>query len=102
MRHMLPGFLVLALFAAGCQNDPVKNDAAVKTVLADSSQFTTIQWLDSVSNFGKIPEGQKLDVSFRFRNTGDKPLVVLRVQPSCGCTAPSTLPDPIMPGAEGV
>jgi hypothetical protein len=67
----------------------------------DSTRFTTIQWIDSVKNYGKITEGQKLDVSFRFKNTGDKPLVILSVRPSCGCTAAEPPKEPIAPGAEG-
>ena len=71
--------------------------------ITDSSKFTTIQWLDSTSrNFGKIPEGQKLEVSYKFRNSGDQPLVIERVQPSCGCTVAEQPTEPIAPGKEGV
>ncbi len=39
----------------------------------DSSLFTKITWLDSTSrDFGTIPEGQKLEVAYRFLNSGDK------------------------------
>lgn len=66
-----------------------------------SKQLTTIQWIDSVRNFGKINEGQKLAVSFRFKNTGDKPLVIESVQPACGCTVADYPKQPIKPGEEG-
>ncbi len=70
--------------------------------MADSARFTSIQWLDSSSrDFGRIPEGDKLDVSFRFRNTGTTPLVIGRVQPTCGCTIAEQPEAPIAPGAEG-
>ena len=66
----------------------------------DSSKFTTIEWIDSTSkDYGKINEGQKLDVSFRFKNTGDKPLIIRSVKP--GCTAAEPPKEPIAPGAEG-
>lgn len=67
----------------------------------DSSKFTTIAWLDSTRDYGKITEGQKLDVSFRFKNTGDKPLIIRSVKPGCGCTAAEPPKEPIAPGAEG-
>src|ERR1044072_3848999 len=68
----------------------------------DSSKFTTIEWIDSTSkDYGKINEGQKLDVSFRFKNTGDKPLIIRSVKPGCGCTAAEPPKEPIAPGAEG-
>jgi len=102
MRTFLSGCLFSALLAfslaachTGGRSDP---PAAVN----DSTRFTTIEWLDSsYRNFGTINEGQKLDVSFRFRNTGTTPLVIGRVQPSCGCTVAEQPKEPIAPGAEG-
>lgn len=35
---------------------------------------------------------------FTVTNTGDKPLVISNVKPSCGCTTPEFSTDPIMPG----
>lgn len=67
----------------------------------DSTKFTTIEWIDSTKDYGKITEGQKLDVSFRFRNTGDKPLIIRTVRPGCGCTAAEPPKAPIAPGEEG-
>lgn len=64
-------------------------------------ELTTIQWLDSVRNFGQISEGQKLSVSFRFKNSGDKPLVIQSVHPACGCTVADYPKQPIAPGQEG-
>ena len=98
MRTFFTGCLFSVLIAASCHSG-ANSDAAA---LADSSRFTTIQWLDSsYRDFGRITEGQKLDVSFRFRNAGNTPLVIARVQPSCGCTIAEQPKAPIAPGAEG-
>jgi len=67
----------------------------------DSSKFTTIEWIEQSKEYGKITEGQKLEVSFRFKNTGDKPLIIESVRPSCGCTVADPPKEPIAPGAEG-
>ncbi|MES1159834.1 MAG: DUF1573 domain-containing protein, partial [Bacteroidota bacterium] len=83
-----------------CKNNDSKGSAAPAPI-TDSTQFTTIQWLDSSKDFGKIEEGQKLEVAFRFKNTGDKPLVIEKVQPSCGCTVAEQSTEPIAPGGEG-
>jgi hypothetical protein len=99
MRYLLTCFFAASL-VAGCQNNN-KSGSAAAGVLTDSTQFTSIQWLDSSKDFGKIQEGQKLEVSFRFKNTGDKPLVIERVQPSCGCTVAEQSTEPIAPGGEG-
>jgi hypothetical protein len=101
MRYLLTAFLVAALIA-GCKNKDANGAAAAGNSAIDSTQFTTLQWLDSTSkDFGKIQEGQKLEVAFRFKNTGDKPLVIQHVQPSCGCTVAEQSKEPVAPGAEG-
>jgi hypothetical protein len=93
------------LFLASCiteddKTTQIEKDAAAAAALTDSANFTTIQWIDSVKNFGNIMEGQKLEVVFRLKNTGTKPLVIESVKPSCGCTVPQKPEEPVMPGAE--
>jgi hypothetical protein len=91
---------IISALVAGCNNN--KSAAGVQAVLADSARYTTIEWLDSAKkDFGKIPEGQKLQVAFRFRNTGTLPLVIASVRPSCGCTIAEQPREPIAPGGEG-
>ncbi|MHA4807631.1 DUF1573 domain-containing protein [Flavitalea flava] len=104
MRYLFSCFLAAALLS-GCKNKDKSGaipSIGDKAVQRDSTQLTTIQWLDSVKDFGKISEGQKLEVSFRFKNTGDKPLVIERVQPSCGCTVAEQSKEPVAPGQEGL
>ena len=92
---------IISALVAGCNGN--SSAAGVQAVvLADSARYTTIQWLDSAKkDFGKIPEGQKLQVAFRFRNTGTMPLVIARVQPSSGSPIAEQPQEPIAPGAEG-
>ena len=68
---------------------------------ADPASLTTMQWLDSVLNPGTVLEGTKLEVVFRFKNTGQKPLVIESAQPSCGCTIAEKPEKPILPGQQG-
>jgi Protein of unknown function (DUF1573) len=95
-----------ALLISACQNKAQeKSDnpyAPVADVTADASSYTTIQWIDSVRDMGQINEGQKLEIAFRFKNTGKKPLVIGNVAPSCGCTVADVPKEPIAPGKEGV
>jgi Protein of unknown function (DUF1573) len=88
-----------ATFLAGCGGD--NRAIAMQQVMRDSARYTSIQWLDSTKDFGTIPEGQKVEVAFRFRNTGSTPLVITQVRPSCGCTIAEQPKEPIAPGAEG-
>lgn len=95
-------FLGTGLFSCS-ENNSGKNGTSSMVIPKDSSLFTSLTWLDSTSHdFGKIPEGQKLEVSYRFLNSGDKPLIIERVQPSCGCTVAEQPEEPILPGKEGV
>lgn len=74
---------------------------AMQQVMRDSTRYTSIQWLDSTKDFGNIIEGDKVAVTYRFRNTGALPLVITQVRPSCGCTIAEQPQEPIAPGAEG-
>lgn len=69
--------------------------------VSDSTNWTTVSWTDSIQNFGKVTDGEKVLISFHFKNTGTKPLVVSSVTAGCGCTVPSKPEEPILPGAEG-
>jgi hypothetical protein len=101
MKYLL-AFVAAACFIGCDYADKAPAGAAAASQEAlDSTKFTTIAWIDSTKDYGKITEGQKLDVSFRFKNTGDKPLIIRSVRPSCGCTAAEPPKEPIAPGAEG-
>ena len=80
------------------------NNANTSSVsLSDTSNFTTIEWIDKVNQtFPKIKEGKILEVSYRFKNTGTKPFIVQDVSASCGCTVPEKPEKPILPGEEGL
>jgi len=70
---------------------------------ADTTNITSIEWLDSIhSDLGKVREGQVVEVSYRFRNSGNKNLVFTSVSASCGCTVPEKPEKPYAPGEEGV
>jgi uncharacterized protein DUF1573 len=93
-----------ALFA--CQSTDKKTVAANGSEPVSgttTTDVTTIQWLDSTTvDMGKIKEGQVMEVSFRFKNSGDKNLVIENVKASCGCTVPEKPEKPIAPGEESI
>ena len=98
--------LISLLSIAACNDTDKKVSISQGSVneltLRDSANFTTIEWLDSMHrDLGKITDGEQLEVSFRFKNTGKKPLVIVNVNASCGCTIPETPKEPFAPGAEG-
>jgi hypothetical protein len=108
MKHILVFAIVGSMLAgcdetAGVKEKMAEPEKAAATPAKEATEaLTSIEWLDSVKNYGKINEGQVLEVSFRFKNTGDKPLVISNVRPGCGCTAANPPDKPILPGEEGV
>ena len=79
------------------------NTATAQQNTVDPATLTKVEWLDGMDkDFGKIEEGKNLEVSFRFKNVGDKPLVISNVSASCGCTVPETPKKPYAPGETGV
>ena len=106
MKTLFAFVISATLFAACDETAGVRNESSGKdqstAAAPKNEQTTSIQWIDSTRDYGKIAEGQVLQVSFRFKNTGDKPLVIENVRPGCGCTAANPPDKPILPGEEGV
>lgn len=74
----------------------------VLTVFGLSAQKAEITFTNTTYDFGQINENDgNVSHVFEFTNTGDAPLVIQRVQASCGCTTPSWTKEPIAPGQKG-
>lgn len=58
----------------------------------------TISFDKTTIEYGNVKFGADGHRFFTVKNTGDKPLVINRVQASCGCTTPEWSQDPILPG----
>ena len=102
MRFLILVLLALIIISCNHSDKKAMPSANTEAALKDSANYTTLQWIDSTNkNFGKISEGQKLEVSYVFKNTGTKPLIITRVQPSCGCTIAEQPTEPVLPGALG-
>lgn len=52
-------------------------------------------------DFGTINEGQVVEYTYQFKNTGDAPLIIQAAQGSCGCTASDWTKTPIPAGGTG-
>jgi Protein of unknown function (DUF1573) len=52
-------------------------------------------------DFGTVNEGQKVSYDYKFKNTGQVPLIIQTAQPSCGCTVPTWSKEPIPVGGTG-
>jgi hypothetical protein len=73
----------------------------VRKAIADTSNYTNVQWLDTSLSFGTIKQGEKITLKFRCRNIGLKPLMLTNVRPGCGCTIVDYSKEAILPQKEG-
>jgi archaellum component FlaG (FlaF/FlaG flagellin family) len=87
-------FFVCAVLLAG--------SVAAQKPAGGASAGPIISWEKTVYDFGDIPAGDKVEHTFRFKNTGNAPLIITNVQVTCGCTTPKGWArDPIAPGESG-
>ncbi|MBY0425733.1 MAG: DUF1573 domain-containing protein, partial [Cytophagales bacterium] len=68
---------------------------------AEKKEGSEITFSEKKHEFGDIVEGSSVSYTFKFKNTGNQPLVVNNVLTQCGCTAPEWPQDPIAPGKSG-
>jgi hypothetical protein len=61
----------------------------------------TIKFDRETIDYGSIAKGSNGERQFTFTNTGDKPLIVSKVESSCGCTVPTWSKEPVAPGGTG-
>lgn len=93
-------FLLLASFWACTGNDPQSSEQR-ESALKDTASYTTIQWIDSTSqDLGTVNQGAVVEIKWRFRNSGTRPLVISEVRPGCGCTGAEGPKEPVAPGSE--
>ena len=64
-------------------------------------KYPVIKFNKDVHDFGDITEGEKVDYTFTFINTGEADLIISNAAGSCGCTVPEFPKEPIKPGKKG-
>ncbi len=88
--------LLSAVLLFACQvfaQETAKQDEPV-----DGPQIT---FADNSHDFGDIAQGDKVNYTFKFENSGTEPLILSNVLTTCGCTATSWPREPIAPGENG-
>ena len=70
-----------------------------EAIKADGPQFRFVG--GDTHDFGVIKRGPIAHYRFEFTNIGNKPLNVMDVRPSCGCTNVDWVKEPVLPGQKG-
>ncbi|MEI9956761.1 MAG: DUF1573 domain-containing protein [Ferruginibacter sp.] len=102
-KYLLLLTIPVALFSCDMKRKDKMADDSKTNAIKEAQQKlgTTVQMIDSIYNFGTITDGEKVEFSYRFKNTGTNPLVIIDAHASCGCTVPEKPENAIMPGETG-
>ncbi|MGQ1891963.1 DUF1573 domain-containing protein [Thermophagus sp. OGC60D27] len=110
MKHLslrLVNVLMLVggvLLLTGCfgPNESKQNRSDVENALSNREEqlgkpvFGTVE-----RNLGTLKRGEEAGARFGFKNVGEAPLVITKVQTGCGCTVAKYTQKPVMPGDSG-
>lgn len=96
MKYITLLFSVVFLFGA-CNETSSKTKDTAEIVNADM-----LFEKGTEHDFGEIPYKGNGEFEFKFKNTGTDPLIITKVQSSCGCTTPEYSKEPVKPGKEGI
>ncbi len=121
-------FVTAVLFAVSCNNDaddvrdeavqevsgqgqdasntfttqaPAEEPARQQAEQVPAGPTTTLEFEETTFDFGTVKQGEKVTHIFKFRNTGDEPLIISNAKATCGCTVPRWPKEPIAPGEGG-
>lgn len=98
---------ILSVFAFSSCKDKAADKVNEENVTAaadrdaESGKFPVIAFEESQFDFGTIDQNTAVEHVFKFKNTGEAPLMIVNAKSSCGCTVPEWTKEAIAPGAEG-
>jgi hypothetical protein len=75
--------------------------AAATTPATENKNQAEFKFESLEFNYGTIKQGDKVEHTFVFTNTGKEPLIITNAQGSCGCTVPEYPKEPIKKGESG-
>lgn len=74
----------------------------VGSLVATGQVSKPLQFKEELFDFGQVKENEgPVTHQFEFTNMFNRPIKVLNVKPSCGCTTPDWSKEPVMPGKTG-
>lgn len=100
-------FILIGIFLVSCNNSAStkvkkENVEVAKAQQEMTSNLAVMNFEKSEHDFGTINEGDVVETSFVFTNTGNSELTILDARGSCGCTVPEYPKNtPIAPGESG-
>lgn len=82
-------------------NQPVANNTPAEPEVKPEGPLPSIEFTKEEHDFGTITDGDIVEHTFKFKNTGEAPLIISNAKATCGCTVPKWPKEPIPVGEEG-
>lgn len=97
--------IAILLFTTYSCNDSAEMDTPKDKEVVVPDEYkknpTTVEWETSMHDFGQIPQDTIVEFTYKFKNTGENPLLVVDCKATCGCTVPDCKQAPVPPGGNG-
>jgi hypothetical protein len=94
--------VVLVSLSAFVNMNKKDRETAITSTLVAVEEYPVLNFDKKTHNFGTINEGDVVETTFEFTNTGNAPLVIVSMKGSCGCTVANDWPrEPIGIGEKG-
>jgi len=111
MKHHFLAFLLIAfvsvlIVSCGSKNNNTGGKSGTITytdsiaMASDSAALPELTLETDTHDFGRLNSGELVTYAFKFKNTGESPLIISNVSTSCGCTVTAFPKQPIKPGEE--
>lgn len=115
-------FLLLSVFLLACQQNrfsqseksveeikaegPLANADIIRNPVTaegptDTVNVAKMTFEETSFNFGEAKEGDVIEHTYTFTNTGKVPLLISDARSTCGCTVPLWSQEPVEPGKTG-
>ena len=104
-RSILSLIIILGLFSCESKDNKISTSLVNNPVTAEginkNINTPVIKFEKTEHDFGKILQGEQVSYTFKFKNTGNAPLIITSIEKTCGCTSPEYSNQPIKPGEDG-
>jgi hypothetical protein len=103
---LLLAFVSVIIVSCGSKNNNTAGNAGALSstdssgVASDSTGLPVLTLETDTHDFGRLNSGELVTYAFKFKNTGESPLLISNVSTSCGCTVTAFPRQPIKPGEE--
>ena len=77
------------------------NSIASKGIEIPVGSLSSMEFEEIEFDFGNVFYPSENLHTFRFKNTGTEPIIIVSAKASCGCTIPKKPEEPVMPGEYG-